>query len=540
MVQVSVPEVRDLLSSRKSTAVREREILRVAASLGGKEPQHAAMDARKEVLKWLQKRTSRHLPPTAWEYGSFEHFSGGRNCLGVRISDDTSDIWAIRADDPDKLVPSRVWTTEVVIGYVPHKNVLLSLRLIVASPETDLSVAPAVPGLVHQICDRTGLTRRNIPLKPTPWLVESDEDTESLIDTILDPVRDVPVLVLSVPEHQPDTYSTSIDALSLARATIGLALVVVLPARLTWKLTDRFGKRLSVFNGAARSYLPGFSEDSDPYGHELLLAETINSPQDANTHKERLQRLAARESLRSFKLGDEVLSFAAVRAASLDRAREHLEKHDAKDTDKLKIALEQIRAYEEDLRKSDEFQLFLSDEHQSAEKRATTAEERFASANYRIRQLTSQLRERGQYPDADLALPTKWEGLVDWCDQHLVGRFSLSARARREVKNPAFADVKTAAKCLLWLANDYRDRRLSGGDRDLKGSIDGGLSNERCGSDCFIVDWRGTKVDVQWHIKNGGNTRDPRRCLRIYYFFDEASKEVVVASMPAHIRTDAT
>ena len=40
--------------------------------------------------------------------------------------------------------------------------------------------------------------------------------------------------------------------------------------------------------------------------------------------------------------------------------------------------------------------------------------------------------------------------------------------------------------------------------------------------------------------ENGGNTRDPRRCLRIYYFWDEESQMVVIATMPAHIRTGAT
>ena len=42
-----------------------------------------------------------------------------------------------------------------------------------------------------------------------------------------------------------------------------------------------------------------------------------------------------------------------------------------------------------------------------------------------------------------------------------------------------------------------------------------------------------------WHIKNGG-TRDPRRCLRIYYFWDATTQQVVIADMPAHRVTEAT
>ena len=116
----------------------------------------------------------------------------------------------------------------------------------------------------------------------------------------------------------------------------------------------------------------------------------------------------------------------------------------------------------------------------------------------------------------------------------------LSPRARREVTAPTFADVSAAARCLLWLANEYRDRRLQGGDGDLRLKLEGGLANERCGADTFQIDWQGVRTNVEWHIKNGGNTRDPTRCLRIYYFWDEAGQQVVIASMPGHLRSGAT
>jgi len=56
----------------------------------------------------------------------------------------------------------------------------------------------------------------------------------------------------------------------------------------------------------------------------------------------------------------------------------------------------------------------------------------------------------------------------------------------------------------------------------------------------FDMEWQGKKRRVEWHIKNGGNTHDPKRCMRIYYFWDDASLQTVIANMPAHIRTDAT
>ncbi len=147
-------------------------------------------------------------------------------------------------------------------------------------------------------------------------------------------------------------------------------------------------------------------------------------------------------------------------------------------------------------------------------------------------------------PDEDrsgpsIALPATWKEFPAWCGAHLADRLTLSPRARNTIKKTQYEDVETAAKCLLWLAGDYRRARLDGAGDDLRGPIESGLWNDRCGGDSFPFDWNGRRVEVEWHVKNGGNTTDPSRCLRIYYFWDEADEQVVVASMPDHIPNGA-
>lgn len=93
---------------------------------------------------------------------------------------------------------------------------------------------------------------------------------------------------------------------------------------------------------------------------------------------------------------------------------------------------------------------------------------------------------------------------------------------------------------VVWLANEYRDSRLNGSDGDLRKPLESGIQNDRIGGDRFDFKWIDRNVQVEWHIKNGGNTHDPRRCLRIYYFWNEDSQTVVIVTMPAHIRTGAT
>ena len=76
--------------------------------------------------------------------------------------------------------------------------------------------------------------------------------------------------------------------------------------------------------------------------------------------------------------------------------------------------------------------------------------------------------------------------------------------------------VPELARCLSWLGREYRDGRLRGGVSDLHGRIGDigeGVSNLPCGGDSFDCTWNGRRHTVDWHIKNGTNTRDPRRCL---------------------------
>jgi len=71
-------------------------------------------------------------------------------------------------------------------------------------------------------------------------------------------------------------------------------------------------------------------------------------------------------------------------------------------------------------------------------------------------------------------------------------------------------------------------------------TVEDSIRNSHCGGDEFEYDWNGQRYTVDWHIKCGGNTRDPKRCLRVYYFWDEDSQQIVVVDMPEHRRTGAT
>ena len=528
------------LATRLPRVIKEHEILRVSGALDGEDASSVAAMARDEVLRWAQKRSGGLLPKDAWSHLSFEYLAGGRNCSAVRINTESADIWAVRADDPDKTVPGRVWTTEATVAFLGSRSAQFGLRLLVSSPEAELQIDPHVPGLVAQIVDRCGLVPDAYPIQVSPWLVDRDERANRLIEYLIDGSRKIPIIVLSVAENQEDEFSPRLDAGVLAKACAGLARVAVLPARFSWALTEEFGKRLSVFGGAARWYLPGFSAESDPYGgHRLILRESIEADPDGCAN--RIRWLAAQESLRNNKLDEEVLAFASIKSASLRIQQQTLLEQDASETVRLDAALNRIEFLEAEAERWKEWEQTLSDEHSAAEERAQVAEAQLQASAYRIQQLQDQLKADGREPDTSIETPVSWAEFADWCDTNLVGRVALTPKARRAVKNPEFDDPSLAARCLIWLANRGRNWKLGGGVGSIgDAEVEPGYWNSHCGSDAFDVTLQGRDYVVDWRIKSGGNTRDPRRCLRIYYFWDDISRQFVIAEMPAHRVTSAS
>ena len=118
MATTSMAEALEPLKARLRQPVREREILRVAASISGDDRSQVSAAGRREILSWMQDRAGGHLPEEAWNHQGFEYLSGGRTSMGVRIETDDIDLWAIRTDDPDKEIPGRVWTTEIIVGHL--------------------------------------------------------------------------------------------------------------------------------------------------------------------------------------------------------------------------------------------------------------------------------------------------------------------------------------------------------------------------------------------------------------------------------------
>jgi len=537
--QTTLAEALKPVRDRLPRAIVEREILRVVATIPGRPDEDALHVARQEALKWARKRAGGDLPQDAWKGAEFEILSAGRTTMAAYIKTENYILWSLRGDDPDKEVPGRIWSTEVSLGKTSGtEDILLGVRLIVNSTEAELSIEPAVPGLIRQIADSCGLRDGNVPTWPAPHVARKQDDVDVLLEWLVSSGRRLPIVVASGDERSASPDAPLIDVDALGKSLCGLAHIVVLPANLTYRLTDELGKPLSVFHGGVRIYNPGLDPLGDPRDHRLYLASTLSN-NSASVAAE-IKSGIARESLRRTRLGHDVLSFAAVRSVSLQKRQEQRRETGASETEQLTTALTRGEALEkqvQDLQGQVDQAWQLSEDESS---RAEDAEKQLYSAWARIEQLEAALDASGTKAVDENVEPASWEEFAKWCDDRFSSRLSLSSAARRAVRNPEFEDFRLAARCVRWLAIEARDRFLNGGGSLANIPIFDGISNAPCGADEYHFDFQGRRLLANWHVKNGGNTRQPERCLRIYYTFDEITRQVIVSDMPAHRRTGAS
>ena len=549
----------------------------------------AGRDCRSIVLEWLERGLRDRLPGRALRHRPFWHRDAEASCRAVRIRGPERDWWALQVERTAD--PGRQVTTSLTVATNRGHPTRIGVEVHDRSAAPGPAVEEYPSGLVAEIAGRIPLLQNGRRFVCDPILLDTGKAMRGFLDKLVDPMRDMPFAVVSLPPPEPDGDMLAPTSGPLARALAGLAVVWALPPAMTYRLSDAVGKRLSAFNGAWRFYRPGFSDRSDRARHPLLLKDRLADERGLDAATRRFRRLAVEDRLR-FGHGDrDTLGFDAVaneaeatprgtkrlvaffrgairrssaapagrpllrRRADVSvppdpvpsRSRSH---RDGAATapaeqgpERHPGAGEGESALRRELTEALDKARSRGDRHQQAQRRAEAAERENGELRKRVEQLTGLVRSLGGDPDAAIPFPVEWDQVADWCDQSLADRVSLTGSARREMGGAEFTNVGLAAQCLSWLGREYRDGRLRGGAPDLHGrigEIDEGVFNLPCGGDAFECTWNRRRRTVDWHIKNGANTRDPRRCLRIYYFWDEDTRTVVVASMPSHRRSALT
>ena len=569
--------------------IRPGARLSVGTELAGDVSRSAVHECRSIALEWVQGTMGHRLPRKAWRFRPFAVAGEGVGCQAVRVRDRHRDLWAVQvkhmvARDQEVVVEMAVACPD---GNACH--IAISVQDRSTLPGDGVEAYPA--DMLADLAERVPLMQGGRRLAPRPIVVDSDATMSAFIRLLIDPDRVVPFAVISAPPEEDDPGELEAQARTLARSLTGLAVTWVLPAAMTYRLSDTVSKPLSVFLGAWRFYRPGFGEDARKTDHPLILKNRMLDEKAVADVVRMFVRMAAAETIRVAPAGDEPFAFDAIarEAAGVARGPARLVTYlrrslgggayahrsrgysstppggeGAVHTDRGSAAesaegaplfvsepspatmateadpvpdpqalLRQLGAAREKTQQR-------TRQYERTRERAEQAERERDEAVRRAEQLAGLVRSMGGDPDISVPFPTTWEEFGTWCDECLAGRVTLTGSARRELRDAEFADVGLAAQCLCWLGGEYRDGRLRGGNPQLHGRIGhiaDSVFNAPCGGDTFDCSWCGENHSVDWHIKVGGNTRDPRRCLRIYYFWDADTRQVVVASMPGHRRS---
>lgn len=451
--------LRDALAPLAARMVREHQVLHIAAELS---PVDDALNrARSEIMKWAQKRSGDRFSVDAMAGRSFELFAAGRNSAAIEVDLPEIHAWALRQEDPDKAVAGRIWTSEAILWRTPDRLPRFAARLTVGSPEVELSIEPAAPGYVRQLIDNLGLHNGGRALSSVPWYIGDEQAQEDLLDLLEAPRRRLPVIVFSVTDSANPSLAINVD--KLAAALGGLAFVAVVLPQTSWALTDRFGKRLSVFDHGVRIYMPGFDYDTDPYSHPLWLGSRLANANDAALVERQVRSHVAQYSIRAVRMGEDILPFAQLRSISRKAEQDRLASTGASAAEQLVATQAQIAALEKELSEAKTIEKQAVEEEYQARVRAEEAERREHNATVQIQSLLQQLAAANVIPDEQNELPQQWADFDEWCDQALVGRVVLTNVARRGCKKAQFNDVEQAARSLLWLAKTCRDRLVNGG-----------------------------------------------------------------------------
>lgn len=141
----------------------------------------------------------------------------------------------------------------------------------------------------------------------------------------------------------------------------------------------------------------------------------------------------------------------------------------------------------------------------------------------------------------DIKCPKSWQGILDLYENRIGDKIVLMPSAVRGIKKSKFENAELAAKCLIWLAFPYRNHRLRTQDEpDIKEDVDSSLNDGPAGkADFSAFEWDDARRCDARQIRRS-TSREPRYCLRIYYYWSAATKKVVIVSMPHHAKTRAT
>lgn len=501
--------------------------------------------AQDEVLRWLSSRAGTKLPDHAWEGRSFILDElAAQNTEAIKLSD---TMWAARLIDADKEVPQRFWTTEFSIKVDQRRrdSVIFGCRLFCTAHGDNPAFTPSVPAVIRRLNERLGGTIDGWPLSQSAQYIQDPDSVENLVSLLSDPERQRAVIVISAP---PYGESLLVSHNRLARSLTGIAHVIRISSESSHMLANYVGSEFSVFGGAVRTYRPGFQPDSDqPSEHPVASSSRIRYwEDDVQSFEDFLITRTIDEDVSRRRVRRELHSFSDIQAQFAQKESARLREEGASDSVLLAVAEGQIHDLEGKVEEMDQLLEIADGERDSRDKELEEAKTTIHKLRTRIDYLQAT---RPESYESGTELPDSLDDLEDWADKHLSGSVHILNRAYRAAKKTEFDDPSFVYRALCVLRDHYAPMRKGIKDRtdfdtacqELGLEETRSFTGSRYGEegDTYFVRYNGRRRLLEQHLKNG-NTRDPRRSFRLYFFWDNDGEQVVVGSLPSHLDSRAT
>ena len=496
-------------------------------------------EARDEVSRWMQDRAGRSLPAEVWRGEGFELAGAGPLRVEAAPAQDAGR-WTARLDEADGDAPDRLWTTEAEVAK-DGEAISVHVRLGCAA-RGESPPALSVPGLVRRIADRFGVVIDGRPIGAGPWLVNTPKRAERLLALLCAPERERDVLAIATHDLDDDPSTALVSPQSVFERTLGVAHVAIVTATAAFALTDRVGRELSVFRQAVRTYKPGFDPwRAEPHDHPLAVGTRISAwaggPEAFEgflvaTCLRATVGAVDREERSPFPFSARRIAPEPPRAPVPPAASSGDERLDALRRENEELGAENLKLAEA-----------LGKERAAA----GAARKEVRSLKDRVAHLERMRGDALARPDGP-AVPGSFKQLEQWSKEQLDGIVRLHPRAIRAAKKSKFEDVELAYRALLILRDHYVPMRLDGGaDRQAayrEALAREGLKDEqtfagsRAGEhgEAYNVEHGGRNRQLERHLK-GSNARDERRGFRLYFFWNDSDREVVVGWLPNHLPT---
>ena len=261
--------------------------------------------ARRHVLRWLEAHVGPLPPgfdaasrPEGERVHVERHRSAGAIVRAVDRGAGSSRYFGVSLE-AGAFAGLAAWKAVVILFRAGSTT---GLRAMLFAPRRRLEQRETplwVPGIVRWLARSPGLTDYGWRLLPAPWIIENEEGVEGLIHLIGSRQRTRPVFATGLAPRETNPESAPVDLWDLAHRTVGLAHVVVLTGPMTYALTDRVGRKYSVFGNAVRTYRPGCVLGDRAAEHPMALPETVRRWRTGGPHDFAvfLTREAARASV---------------------------------------------------------------------------------------------------------------------------------------------------------------------------------------------------------------------------------------------------